>query len=180
MMIKKSLFALLALAASLAGSINAEAGVSLVGALNYGLNSETGTDPATGLSVETKGGLGFGGGLLLDFGMGGASIEVGGLFLSKSIKSTTTVLGIPIEDSVNASSVHVPVMVRFGGMTSFGVGGFFEASLESGGGTDYGVVGGPRFSMPGGLFFDGRFAYGLKDGNSMNAMLLVGFKFGGK
>lgn len=179
-MMKKSFLAVLAAVGFFTVSAHAATNVSLVGALNYGLKSNSGTEPLTGATFETKGALGYGGGLLLNFGSGNTTFELGAIYFSKGVKTTATLAGVTNEETLRAASVQIPVMVRFGGNTSFGIGGFYELSLETGGGSDYGLIAGPRFNLGKALFADARYAYGLKEGNTSNAMLLIGYKFGGK
>lgn len=141
---------------------------SLVGAINYGLDS-TSINTGSG-AASFKGGLGFGGGLLMELG----PVELGGLYLSK--KYTTEFMGVSTSSSV--SGIHIPVLYRFGGLTSFGLGGFYDLSLESGGSSNFGITAGPRFSMTNGFFFDLNFNYGLKTGNSKDLLALIGYTFG--
>jgi len=156
-------------------SPSAFAHLSIVGGIDYGLNSTTIADP-TGLTsgVAYKSGLGFGGGLLYNF----SAIEIGALYLSK--KSTATILGVDV--STTGSAIEIPVMFRMGGMfTNFGIGGFYDIYTGSLSGSNYGLTAGPHIGTPGGLFFDLRFNYGLKSQsaftNTEDLLGLVGYAF---
>lgn len=168
MMMKKNWLVYLSL---MFATQNAFAKLSMVGALDYNLDSVSAS--AMGVSVEVKGGLGFGAGLLVELG----KVELGAVFLSKSYTTTITGLG---ETSTSTSGIHIPVVARFGGgSTTFGVGSFFDLSLESGSSLNYGLTAGPRFGgSNGGLFLDLRFNYGLKSPASKDALALVGYAFG--
>lgn len=168
-----------------APTAHAAAKFSLVGDLNYGLNSFEGT--SGGLATKISGALGFGGGILVGFGQGNVGVETGALYLTH--KYSYSIAGVSVAGlSISSSSVSVPLMVRFGKTVSFGVGGYADIGLDSGSEVSYGVIAGPRLSFGSGLFIDGRFAYGLKSYsdladssktyNPMEAQLLVGFTFG--
>ncbi|MBS1958211.1 MAG: outer membrane beta-barrel protein [Bdellovibrionales bacterium] len=143
-------------------------GMSLVGGLNYGLNK------FSNAAGEVKGGLGFGGGILLDMGIGGNGFEVGALYLSR--KFNTTVLGV--ETSSSNGYIEIPAMIRFGTLTTFGVGAFYDIPMDSGYNSDFGLTAGVRLALGPKIFADARFNYGLKDnsGHSQNALLLLGLK----
>lgn len=133
--------------------LNSRAGsLSVTGALNYGLYD--------------SGALGFGAGVTNLFGIGQNGIEVGAIYLSRGYESG----GV----SARAGFIHAPVMFRFGGMTSFGVGGFYDFGISSTANSSYGLTAGPRFTLPGGLFFDGRFNYNLDLDDANELLLLVG------
>ena len=141
---------------------------SLVGGIDYNLNS---TSVNTGFGVATaKGGLGFGGGALIGLGV----FEIGALYLSKP----TTVTFAGLDTTTSSAGIEIPVMYRFGGLTSFGIGGFYDIATSSGGTSNYGITAGPRLGMASGLFLDLRFDYGLKTGNSKDLLALVGYSFG--
>ncbi len=144
-------------------SANANSRFSIVGGINYGLESISSS------LITVEGGLGFGGGVLIGLG----SVELGALYLSKTYNSE--ILGVKL--STSAQSIHIPVLYRFGSLTSFGVGGFYELGMCTGGGSNYGLSAGPRFAMTNGFFLDLRFNYGLATGNSKDALALVGYAF---
>ncbi len=164
----------------------AAAKLSIVGAGNYGLSSIEYADAATDTSITRKGGIGFGGGALVEVGLGRLGVEVGALYMHRSTKTEIKLLGtaLPTTEETHGA-LQIPLMFRFGRMISFGAGGFYELGLKADSANDYGLVAGPRLTLPVGVFFDGRFAYGLKSHtvgpknfNSMEAQLLIGFSFG--
>jgi hypothetical protein len=164
---KKVSLVLLALMFSASNVFAQSPRISVVGGVNYGLDKQTATvGPAT---AEAKGGLGFGGGLLIDSG----HFELGALYVSK--KQTLSVTGAA-DTSKSYSVVHIPVMLRtVGGSMTLGAGGFYDAGDSS----NYGLTAGPRFGgSGGGLFLDLRFNYGLKDGNTKDILALIGFSLG--
>lgn len=152
----------------LAGSNAHAARFSLLGGIDYNMTtSSTATIVGT---IDIKGGLGYGGGLLIDLG----KIETGAIFTSRAIQSTFA----SVTTSITTKGIEIPLMYRFGGLTSFGLGGFYALSLESGGGSNYGLTAGPRFAMTNGFYLDLRFDYGLKTGNTKDVLAMVGYYFG--
>ncbi len=143
---------------------------SLVGGINYGMDSVSASASIGSITISSsvKGGLGFGGGLLVQMG----AVEIGGIFLSRTY--TTTINSVSTSSS--DTGVEIPVMARIGGgAATFGIGGFYDAGSSS----DYGLTAGPRFGgNNGGIFFDARFNYGLKSGNSKNVLAMLGYAFG--
>jgi hypothetical protein len=148
-------------------------GYSVVGAGSYGL---------TNVSVAgngTKGQLGYGGGVLVDFGLAVSSVEVGALYLNR--KFETTVLGTTTQSS--ESVLHIPAMMRFGSLLTLGLGAYLDLPLGNGAQSDYGLTAGPRLGF-GPIFADARFNYGLKSSDffgqslhHMELLLLVGYTF---
>lgn len=153
----------------MAPSAIAGARFSLVGGVNYGLDSASAS--VGGVTATVESGIGYGGGLLVGIG----ALELGGIFLSRNY--TTAITGLP-ETTSSISVVEIPVMARIGGgAATFGIGGFYDVATTS----NYGLTAGPRFGgNNGGLFIDLRFNYGLKTGNSKDALALVGYSFGKK
>lgn len=172
---KQSLLALVVLTMGLMSNpAQAVTQFSVVGAGSLGLNKETIAVPVLG-SIDVKGGFGYGGGLLVNFGMAANSLELGAIYLSRPVD----VAGA----KTSYGFVHIPAMYRFGSVLSFGLGGFYDVALDSGNSSNYGLAAGPRFSLPGGLFFDARFNYGLKSNvfasmaTTKEILFLVGFMF---
>ena len=157
-------------------SPSAFAGFSIVGGVDYSLDS------TSVLGIETiKGGLGFGGGLLYNF----SAIEIGALYMSKKTSITYSSPLFGTDSSTSYGGVEIPVMVRMGGLlTNFGIGGFYDLPISTGGSSNYGLTAGPHIGFPGGLFFDVRFNYGLKSlpvtGSTKDLLAMIGFAFGGK
>ena len=141
----------------------------LAGGVDYNLLK------TTILGLETKGGLGFGGGLVADIG----PIGTGAIYLSRKSTSTGTVLGIPIEVPVSVGFIHIPLVYRIGmGGVSLNLGGYFDLIMESGGGSDYGLSGGLRFGKK--FFVDASYNMGLKgegDTKTKALIALVGVMF---
>jgi hypothetical protein len=115
---------------------------------------------------------------------GGAAAEIGPLsaeLLYVSRKATVSLAGVEMA-SASAASIDIPVMYQMGlGPLSLGMGGYYSMSMETGGGSTYGLVAGPRVSVPGGFFLDARGLYGLKKddlgNNPIELQLLAGFSF---
>jgi hypothetical protein len=165
----KKYFLLLVSLIALSADAFAEGRFSIVGGVNYGLDS-TSTPDGIGGTITVKSGMGFGGGLLMNL----HPVEIGAIYASKTY--TAEFLGTSTSTSV--TGIHIPVMYRFRGLTSFGVGGFYDIPITSGGTSNYGLTAGPRFGMTNGFFVDLRFNYGLKTGNSKDVLALVGYSFG--
>src|SRR4051812_10735595 len=73
---------------------------------------------------DSKGKLGIGGGALIDFMMGSkAAIEIGGLYLGRTVTSG----GI----DVTGHTLRIPALIRFGLMNhvSLALGGFYDMAL---------------------------------------------------
>ena len=160
--------------------VSAAVHFGVAGATNYGLNG-TVTDATTGASIKSN--IGYGGGLLVDIGMGPSmSLEPGVIFLVARVD--TTILGTTV--TTNSNILRIPVDVRFGlgHVVSLGVGGYYDNYLTATG-SSYGAEGILRFMFGGGsskMFFDTRFNYELKAGssNSKELYALLGIMFGSK
>ncbi len=141
----------------------------IAGVVDYGLTSASAD--ILGITVETSGGLGFGGGILAKFGMGPAGFELGALFISQTASSTAD--GVALA-STSSSILHFPVVYHLGLGKSFslGIGGYFALALE-GGGTDYGLKAGPRISF-GKFFIDATYNFGLKDNSGVKNSEIIG------
>lgn len=165
---KLSLLSALSLIALTLSSAHAVVGVSLVGGLNYGgLNSASAT--SGGRSATVEGGLGYGGGALLELG----PLETGAIYVHRTYK--TIVTGRADVDSSN-TAIIVPLLYRVpAGPINFGLGGFYDLGDSK----DYGPSASLRLSAPlVGPFFEVRFNYGLKTGNEKDVLALIGYKFG--
>jgi hypothetical protein len=146
----------------------ADARVSLLGGIDYNLDSASVT--RFGRTATVEGGLGFAGGALIGIDM----VEIGAMYLAR--KYVTSVTGRS-DTTSNPAFLHVPGVVRLGkGMVTFAAGGFYEFGLSNGAGSNYGIVGGPRLGDT--LFLDLRFAYGLQGSNTKDILALVGYSFG--
>jgi hypothetical protein len=147
----------------------AAAKFGVAGAVDYNLFKQTVA------SVETKGGLGFGGGLVVDIG----PIGVSAIYISRKTTATTTLLGVSVDVSANTGIIHVPVVYRIGlGGASLNLGGFYGIGTASGSGSDYGATGGFRFGKK--FFVDLSYNMGLKDNSgtkSKAALALIGTMF---
>ena len=143
-----------------------------MGGVNYGYGTTSTTDTSTGLTATTKGGLGYGGGLLAE--PMSFPLEVGVLYLSRHYQVTRTGFA---DSSTNLHFVEIPVMFRLGhGSMTFGLGGF--ADIDIGDGSNYGLTAGPRFGgTHGGGFLDLRFSYGLKAGHTEDIAAMLGYAF---
>lgn len=141
----------------------------IAGAVDYNLMNTT----VAGL--ETKGGLGFGGGLVADIG----PIGTGVIYASRKTTSTGTLLGVAVDIPVTVSFLHIPLVYRIGlGGVSLNLGGYFDLIMESGGGSDYGLSGGFRFGKK--FFVDASYNMGLKgsgDAKTKAIIALVGVMF---
>jgi len=168
---KNSIKSLLALAA-LGFSSNAFAlpfvSVGVVGGPNYNISSF----PAA-FGTGASGGMGYSAGL---------SAEVGPIAAKALYTHTTAETGTPgATVGSSANSIQVPVHFTLGlAGTHVGFGGFYETSMEDGGGTNYGPSAGVKVSLPfTGLSVEGLVNYGLKDqgGGLKNStgVLLLGF-----
>ena len=181
----KKHFSVVALLVLVFASSNAMAmiGFSVVGGAGVGLNSSSGTFGGGLITANIKSGIGYGGGVLFNLGLGVNSLEFGAIYMGT--KTTATLNGVATDTTVNILSI--PALVRFGGMWSLGVGGYYDLAMTSGNTSDYGVTAGPRLSLPGGLFFEARYKYGLKSTDipfdiptsvhTQVALLLAGFRF---
>ena len=161
------------------GTAHAKAMFGLAANVNMGLQSSI--DIGT---ISTKPALGFGGGLVVDFPSGNNAFELGAIYTQRSLKTTDSSGLIP-SITTTVKSVHIPVtyMLGLGKSFALGLGGFYGLSLESGGGSDYGVAGGLRIkgSGNGGFFFDAKYNMGLKDNagfKSKEVYGLIGILFG--
>lgn len=150
--------------------------LGVLGAVDYSLYNETvGTD-------QIKGGLGYGGGLMAEIGMGKHAFELAGVFLSREVSVTAA----GVKTTSTGQGVHIPGVFRLNlgsGVVGFGLGGYYDYSLETGGDHDYGATASLRFNFgKSPMFFDSRFNYGLKkdslNKNNTYALGLIGFKFG--
>jgi hypothetical protein len=145
----------------------------LAGAVDYNMAKSTITIGSD--STELKGGLGFGGGLVMDIGKFGLSA----IYISRATTTTGSLLGISFESSSSSGILHIPLVYRIGlGGASLNLGGFFGLGLGSGGGSDYGATGGFRFGKK--LFIDLSYNMGLKgetDAKSKAAIALIGTMF---
>jgi len=144
------------------------ASLSLTGGVNYGgLNSASKT--VSGQTAEVKGGLGYGGGALLEL----ASVETGVLYVHRTYK--TTITGRASTTASN-NAIIVPLLYRLSaGFVSLGLGGFYDFGDFS----DYGPTASLRLSPPlVGPFFEVRFNYGLETGNEKDVLALIGYRFG--
>lgn len=148
---------------------------SVLAGVDYNLNSASASASGNGVTATgtSKGGLGFGGGLLVRMG----SIESGVFYLLKKFTTSASATnGASTSSSTSVGVIQLPVMVRIGGGgTTFGLGGFVDLSS----GNDFGLTAGPRFGgAAGGMFLDLRFNYGLASGNSKDLLGMVGYAFG--
>ena len=108
-------------------------------------------------------------------------IEVSALYSSYGLKVTAS----GSEATSSGKSLDLPVLYRLGiGPVGFGIGGFYNISLESGSTSsdnNYGAVASFRTTIPGiGLFVDGRFSLGLHDmsGTKLSSgAVLIGYNF---
>ena len=150
--------------------------LGVVGAGGLGLWSKSIDTGVPGLTTETSGGLALGGGAAAEIGPISAEL----LYMTR--KTNATLLGVSVS-TPSTASLDIPVMFRMGlGPISLGAGGYYSLSLESGGGSTFGLVAGPRLSIPGGLFVDARVNYGLEkfeglDVTPIEGLVLVGFSF---
>lgn len=150
--------------------------ISLVGAGNYGMNKVAGAN-----SSETKGAPGYGGGLLIGFGMGSTTtFEIGGVYMVS--RFTTTIPGFA-DITTELKGVYIPGTLHFmmGKSVSLGLGGYYGYSLETGAESIYGANGGLRFRMGPHMFLDTRYNMSLKEvGGSKpsEVMAMLGYTFG--
>lgn len=168
---KNSIKALVGLAA-FAVSSNAFAlpfvSVGVVGGPNYNISSY----PAV-FGTGASGGMGYSAGL---------SAELGPIAAKALYTHTTAETGTPgATVGTSANSLQIPVHFTLGlAGTHIGLGGFYENSLEDGGGSNYGASAGVKVSLPfTGLSVEGLVNYGLKDQGSglksSTGVLLLGF-----
>lgn len=157
-----------------------------VGDLNYSIYSQHLT--TDNIKYSGTGRVGYGGGLLGDFGSNGIlGIETGAIYTVRKINYTTSGTSIP---GGTQDQVHIPVvaLIGFNSLFSLIAGGFDE--VPTGGdphNNNYGVEGGLRLSVPigGGTEFlaDARYAHGFAvepgDYRTNDLHLLIGLGFGG-
>ncbi len=169
---------------SFAGASQASAAAmfSLFAEGNYGLTSFAVSGP--GGTGSDEGAIGYGGGFLMELGLGkSAGFELGASY--KIANRTTTVNGT--SETTDSSSIWAPVGIRFhsGPKFSFVLGGFIDYSLKSGTGDamSLGLSGGFRLGHK--VFFEPRFNYfiesvtiGTETKKRMEAMLLIGLSLG--
>jgi hypothetical protein len=129
-------------------------------------------DSTTDFGAATKGGLGYGGGLLLDLHlMPGMMIESGGIYLANKYKDDT------FGTSTTTGSIYVPVdlRIRIAGPLSIGGGFYYDDFLSSGYDSDDGWEAGVRLTFHPGIFIDARYLHGLKDqGGGLNYTSVIG------
>lgn len=118
--------------------------LSIVGALSYGLFNSNGL----------KGALGFGGGLSRVYGIGSNGLEFSAIYVSRAIDVNGT--------TSRSGFMHAPVLFRFGGKTSIGVGGFYNIGFGDAS-DNYGLAGSARIALAPKFFVDGRFNFDLKN-----------------
>ena len=151
---------------------SAFARVAILGGADYSLYSNSSTIGTS--SVDVKGGLGYGGGLVFDFG----KFESGVIYRKYAINTTTTTSGSSIAAATHTSLLEVPALYRLGsGNNTLGLGGFYELVLGTGGGSNYGLTAGPRFATTNGLFFDLRLNYSFKSGSPKHLIGMIGYYF---
>lgn len=142
--------------------------LGVVGGPNYNLS----TYPTVLGTTSGSGGLGYSAGVSAELG----PIATKLLYTHATTKDLLGVSGT----SASANSLQIPVQFTMGLAGSFvGLGGFFESSLEDGGGTNYGISAGAKVSLPlTGLSVEALVNYGLKDNSgakNSTAALLLGF-----
>ena len=118
---------------------------------------------------------------------GGPAAEIGPLsaellYLSRHSTSATT-SGIQF-GAGSTACIHIPVMgrIHLSPRWTWGVGAYYEMSMETAGDSSLGLVSGPRFSLSHDFFIDGRALLSLArregaDRNSIEAQLLFGVDF---
>lgn len=153
----------------------AEFGVSAVGALN--LSSLNGTGGGVSGGSQT----GYGGGALLDLGLGSSfSVELGGLYVQRNTAADST------------SAIEVPVLLRYHVFRFLSLGaGMYWASQSAAPADlqnyDFGLAGSLALSCPifqgVALMADGRYLYGLYNvaaigsSNYRDIQVLAGIRF---
>lgn len=158
-----------------------------VGDLNYSIYSQHLT--TNNIKYGGTGRMGYGGGLLGDFGVSHAlGVETGALYTVRKINYTTSGTDIP---GGTQDQVHIPLvaLIGFNNIVSLVAGGFDEVPV---GGdphnNNYGLEGGLRLTVPlgaGGTQFlaDARYAHGFAvqpgDYRTNDVHLLIGFSIGG-
>lgn len=162
------------LAGLMSGTAAQAASFGLAANVNYGLSSSS-----NGLA-EAKGALGYGGGLVIAFPSGNNMLDLGVHYVMRKFTASDT-LGLGISTSVTASALHIPLVYHLGmGGMALGLGGFYDMSMEDGGGSNFGLTGGLRFGKSSGLFLDARYNMVLATGGTKEVLALIGLMFGGK
>lgn len=161
---------------------------SIVGAGVLPQSQDLGTDPASGGAIRQVGKLGYGAGALAELRMTHhLGLEVGGIYLLR--KYGSTIGGTDSGTTDLSRSVYIPVGLRIHPNPTITLqgGGFYDVSVESGGGSNYGIQGGLRLAFRAGnsssFFVEGRYNLGLKDhGGGFKAsdlvLAMVGLTFG--
>lgn len=166
---------------SMLASSSAFAGMrlSVVAAGNYGLTN------TTAATITIKGGIGYGGGLLLGFPMGSSAFfELGGIYNQYTLTTTDSSGTIP-DITATSSAIHIPATFNFmlGRAVSLGLGGWYSLGMgSSSGATDYGAQGGLRFHFSPRVFLDTSYTMGLNSSASVKPtgiLALLGLSFGG-
>jgi len=123
-------------------------GVDVLGGANLNISTYNSSG-----GPSTKGGMSYAAGAGAELGPISARVIYNSLAAESS--GTTT----------SSKWLQVPIHFVTGiAGSSFGFGGFFESSLESGGGSNYGASAGLKIGVPmTGLSFQGIANYGLKD-----------------
>mgnify|MGYP000505613938 CR=1 FL=1 len=136
--------------------------------------------------ISTKGGTGFGGGLLLEIVRTRAiSIEGGGLFLSRRFEDEAA--GVTTARSVSSILVPVTLFIHAGNQASFylGAGPFFNKVLkfDSYGGAQAQLRLAYRLSSRAELFVGAQYLHGLEKDEvgiaHRDLLMLLGLSFGG-
>jgi hypothetical protein len=144
-----------------------------------------------GIAVTATGKLGLGYGALVGTRFSPYwGIETGTIYVQRNYTETGEFLGTQFSLDVNTKAFHFPLGIRIylGNLLSLEAGGYFESSPDSDSesGTNYGVQGGLRFSLPlsksAALFAEARYNQGLKDYGGYKTsdlvFALVGVTFG--
>jgi hypothetical protein len=148
----------------------------------FGMGSWGGLTKVTVGGSEVKGDFGYGGGLSFEFGSPKVGLEIGAMFQSLPITTTTGALS----STTRNKQLFAPAGLRFhmSPAVSLMVGGFYDYSLENSV-TDkgaYGVTGGLKVYMGRVFFIEPRFNYYMKAlpdiGKAKDIMALIGWTFG--
>ena len=165
--------------------------ISVAGDLTYNVYSQSLTSNSQ--NYNGTGSLGYGGGLLAEFGIpGGPGIETGAIFFLRKVNVDVAAgpLGNFVFPVGNQYQIHIPLLLRFGvgSLISIAGGGFYEIPTDnSSRNKNVGLEAGLRVGIPTGmssqLFVDARYAHGLTDqigGFKTNDIhLLIGLELGG-
>jgi len=155
----------------IAGAFSASPAHALVDfSVKGGVNLNTFSASRGDISVSgSTSGMGYMGGIGLDFGVGPIGAVADVLYTQRGYKLT------PTSETETATSIHIPVQARFSiiPMLSLTGGAYFAKTLDDNGKDDMGLVAGVGLSLPlavTSLTLEARYNFGTKNLLGANAL----------